>query len=367
MTGELVGNPRAGGRQLDQLLQRLRVFHQQGDIGGATCHRLDEGQQARTGFRALLLVGHRGEQQRHQAIQALTTNRLHLGNNPAFTQRIQLRDDILCLGDTTLGQLRRRALGIEAPKPHFQQGHIQVLALAWHTFRLRHHLVEVQAHTLAMFIQRLLERLDRQEAHAPGQPLPTERIARQLLRLPVTNGLQPMLDIAQEHIALRQLGGHRFLKQPLRRHARQHGKQVRLAQGLVLAATNQLEHLHGKLDLANPAAAELDVVLHALAIDFALDQQLHLAQRFKHAVINITAIDKRRQALPQARAGIEITGHRAHLDQRIALPFAPLRFVIAFHGIKADRQRATLAPRAQAHVDTKHEAIDGHRIQRLDQ
>ncbi len=59
------------------------------------------------------------------------------------------------------------------------------------------------------------------------------------------------------------------------------------------AAANELERLHDELDLADAAGAELHVIGQLAALHFALDEHLHLAKAFEHAVVDVAAIDER--------------------------------------------------------------------------
>ena len=82
----------------------------------------------------------------------------------------------------------------------------------------------------------------------------------QRLRLLVGDHLQAMLDRAQEAVGLVELAPHLGLDpaarlEPLQRHQRLRHAQLRLA-----AAGDQLLGLHEELDLADAAAADLDVV-----------------------------------------------------------------------------------------------------------
>ena len=130
---------------------------------------------------------------------------------------------------------------------------------------------------------------------------------------------------------------------------------------------NQLEGLGDKLDFTNAAGTELDVVGHALAPDFLLDQLLHGAQRFDGRKVQVTPVNERPQHLLQLRAGHLIAGHHPRLDHRVAFPVATLILVILLQRIEAQHQRARRTVGPQAHVDAEHETVDGHRVQRLDQ
>ncbi len=120
---------------------------------------------------------------------------------------------------------------------------------------------------------------------------------------------------------------------------------------------DQLERLGNKLDLTNPAGPQLDVVGHALAPHFLLNQLLHGAQRFDSGEVQIAAVDERSQHIEQLRTGHLIAGHDARLDHGVTFPIAALVLVILFQRIEAEHQRAGRAVGPQAHVDTKNKAV----------
>ncbi|MPN38228.1 hypothetical protein SDC9_185752 [bioreactor metagenome] len=130
---------------------------------------------------------------------------------------------------------------------------------------------------------------------------------------------------------------------------------------------DQLERLGDKFHFADAARTELDVVGHALAPHFLLDQLLHGAQRFDGGEVQIAAVDERSQHVEQLRTGHLIAGYHARLDHGVALPVAALVLVILFQRIEAEHQRARRTVRPQAHVDTEDKTVDGHRVEGLDQ
>ena len=130
---------------------------------------------------------------------------------------------------------------------------------------------------------------------------------------------------------------------------------------------DQLECLRDKFHLTNAARAQLDIVGHALAPHFLLDQLLHGAQRFDGREVQITAIDKRAQHVEQLRASRLVAGHHPRLDHGVALPVPALVLVVLLQRVEAQHQGAGRTVGAQAHVDAEDKTIDGHRVQGLDQ
>ena len=190
---------------------------------------------------------------------------------------------------------------------------------------------------------------------------------RQHLRLAVGNRLDRMFGVAQELVTAAQLADHRCGQITLAFQRAQHVQQRALLQAEVAAAMDQLEGLGDKFHLTNAARAQLDIVGHALAPHFLLDQLLHGAQRFDGREVQITAIDKRAQHVEQLRASHLVAGHHPRLDHGVALPVPTLVLVVLLQRVEAQHQGAGRTVGAQAHVDAEDKTIDGHRVQGLDQ
>jgi len=173
-----------------------------------------------------------------------------------------------------------------------------------------------------------------------------------------------VFQIAQKHI-----GGAQFADLLDRQKAPafqlvEHFHRGAFAQRLVPAAANQLEHLADEFDFADAARAELDIVGHVAAGDFAADLRVQFAHRLENAVIEVFAVNKGRDHLHQP--GL-IASERPALDPGVTLPFAPLREQVVFQRGKARHQRAGIAKGAQAHVDAEHETVAGLLGQKPDQ
>ena len=201
----------------------------------------------------------------------------------------------------------------------------------------------------------------------PGDACLPLRLGRQHLGLAVINGLQGVLGVAQKAVGLRQFLYCRLRQIAVRAQRLQHAQNGPLLQAAVAATVNQLEGLTDKLDLTDTARAQLDVVLQALALHFTLNHLLEVAQRIDSGKVQITAIDKGPQHGQQLGASLLITRHHPRLDHRVALPVPALALVVLLQRIKAEYQSAAVTIRAQAHIDAKHKAVHGWRIQRLDQ
>ena len=121
-------------------------------------------------------------------------------------------------------------------------------------------------------------------------------IGRQRMGLPVVDHLQPVLDRAQAVVglaeALRILGGD----DPLGRERVERGAGAAMAQRGQAAAVDQLVRLGEELDLANPAAAALDVEARAglarAAIGLA-DARGQAADLLDRGEVEVAAPDER--------------------------------------------------------------------------
>src|SRR4029453_8888843 len=106
--------------------------------------------------------------------------------------------------------------------------------------------------------------------------------------------------------------------------AEQRLERVALAQPRVVAAVEQLQRLHDELDLADAAAAELDVAgapgpapgAGQLPIDLAF----HAANRRHNALVEPLAIDDFARQVHELRADALVAGRHARLEQRLTLP-----------------------------------------------
>ena len=139
---------------------------------------------------------------------------------------------------------------------------------------------------------------------------------------------------------------------------------LRSAQHRLATAAHELQRLHGEFDLANAAAAELDVVTVTRAPRLLADLAMHVAQAVVGVEVEILAIHERHDH------GFELVargaGHRARLEPRVAFPRAALRHQVLLEAGERQRQRAAVAVGTQSHVDAEHEAVDGGIRQRTD-
>ena len=97
-------------------------------------------------------------------------------------------------------------------------------------------------------------------ARHAGDDREARLVLGQRVGLLVVDHLQAMLDLAQTHIGRRKIVARRGIDPAAVGERRQHGERAAAAKRLVAAAGDQLLRLDEKLDLADAAAAELDVV-----------------------------------------------------------------------------------------------------------
>ncbi len=186
----------------------------------------------------------------------------------------------------------------------------------------------------------------------------------------VSHHLQPMLDAAQKIVSRRQLVARGGVDPAVGGEHGQHGDGAAAAQIAVPAAGDELLGLHEKLDLADAAAAELDVVTfdRDLAVTaIGVDLPLHFVDVGDGRVIEIFAPDEGRQIANQLLAGGDIAGARPRLDQRRALPVLAAAFVIIERRFGRDRDLGRGRIGTQPQIDAKHVAVGRALLQKLDQ
>src|SRR6185437_8844336 len=97
---------------------------------------------------------------------------------------------------------------------------------------------------------------------------------------------------------------------------RERRQRAAQAQRRLPAAANDLQRLYDELDLANAAAAELDVVV--LARFLVADLPMHAAQSLVRVVVEVLAVDKGCDQRPELV--VALAGERSRLEPRVALP-----------------------------------------------
>ncbi len=367
--GDLFGDPRAGGAQRQQPAQGVRVFGQQHEVGRTAGDSLHQRQDALQYQVRVGVLDRLGQQARNKSIQPFAPQTLHGAQLRAATQAGQGLERFGRVSKATFGQLPAGGLFILGLFPQRQPltTHNQFAFFAFFLVRVSDHLAEMPVHTATPVHQALMECRPIGKAQHKGNARLVFRAVREHLRLPVGNCLDGVFGVTQKLVAIAQLGDHGRWQVALAFQGPQHIEQRPLLQAQVAATMDQLERLRDKFHLADAARAQLDVVGHAFAPYFLLDQLLHGAQRFNGGKIQVPPIDEGSQHVEQLRTGHLITGHYPRLDHGVALPVAALVLVVLFQRIETEHQRAGRAIWPQAHVDTEHKTVDGHRVEGLDQ
>ncbi len=367
VAGNLLGDPRAGRTQHQQLTQCTRILGQQHQIGRAPRHCLDQGQHAlQSQIGIILLAGH-GQQPRHEGIQPLAPRPLHGTHSGRAEQILQTLPGRWRFGVASLCQLLQCLLRLQGAIPQRHPVGLARLQLVLVFVRVRNHAGKMTGYTPTFGVKSLTKGLPAGKTEHPRNPRLALRISRQHLRLAVINRLQGVFGITQKAIGIGQFL-HCFSRQVvILTQGFQHPQNRPLLKAAVTPSVNQLERLTNKFDLADATRAQFDVVVQALALHLALNHLFERAQRVNRGEVQVTPVDKRPQHRQQLGAGLLITGHHPRLDHGVALPVAPLTLVVLFQRVKAEHQRTAVTIGAQAHVDTEHKAIDRGRIQRLDQ
>ncbi len=182
--------------------------------------------------------------------------------------------------------------------------------------------------------------------HRFGEQRALGRVLRQLVRLPVVAILQPVLDVAQEHVGVGERADRGGRQQPARAEHRERRQRAADAQVLLASAADDLQRLRDELDLADAAVAQLHVLRVVAARALVADLPVDVAQALVRVVVEVLAVDERRDQRDEvvvARAG-----DRARLQPRVALPRAALRDEVVLEARERRRQRPAVAVRAAA-------------------
>ncbi len=192
---------------------------------------------------------------------------------------------------------------------------------------------------------------------APGQGL----------RLLIVDHLQPMFDDAEEAVGFDQFLGNGFGGAAGGGQGAQRRAGAANAQCRVPPAEDELLGLGEKFDLADAAAAELDVVaghgdraVAAQRVDLALDR-VNVLDRVE---IEVAAPDERTQRRHERVAGVAVRGNGPRFYHRRAFPILSHAFVIRLRGKDRDRGRGRARIGAQTQIGAENIAVGGALAQR---
>ena len=193
-------------------------------------------------------------------------------------------------------------------------------------------------------------------------------LIRQRVGLLVGDHLQAVLDLAQEAIRLGKIARGVAADPAALREIVERRQRLAPAQFGMAPARDQLLRLHEELDLADAAAAELDVVAFDRDLVVALvggHLALHRVHVGDRAVVEILAPDERRDLLQERLAEREIAGARPRLDHRGAFPVLSGAFVIVQRRRHRDRDVRRGGIGAQPQVGAEHVAVAGALLHQL--
>ncbi len=213
-------------------------------------------------------------------------------------------------------------------------------------------ILEARLHARAVRGQVALHRLGGRIAGAARQPLQLPRVLRQRVGLALGHHLDAVLQAPQRHVGLGQLvpvaaGEQARVEQALQRLQRAADAQVRVAAGV-----QELQRLHEELDLADAAAAQLQI--HAgRARGFLLRARLEQPHLVHGLQVEVLAEDERGKPPQGFLARREVARDRPRLEQREALPGCPVALVVELQAADGvdDGAAAALRPQIEIHAE----------------
>ena len=163
--------------------------------------------------------------------------------------------------------------------------------------------------------------------------------------------LQPVLEQAQEAVRRGEVGA---VVTPDVAAARERGQRVegrRRPQGGIGAAVHELEQLHGELDVAQSAAAELELAVGVIGTDVLLDAAAHGLDVGDEVGAARGGPHHGRDRLGVGLAQLGVAGHRPGLQQCLELPRLGPPLVVGDVPVEGADQRALPALGPQVRVD----------------
>ena len=169
--------------------------------------------------------------------------------------------------------------------------------------------------------------------------------------LRVVDHLHPMLDGPQQPIGVGELAARRRLVEPAgRSQSRDRVERRRRPHRRIAAAVDHLLDLDEEFDLANAAAAALEIVARPDARPLrkmVADARGDLPNFFDHTEIERAAPDERLDRVEEALPERDVAGSRAGADEGRPLPRQRARFVMRDRGIDGQRDRRDFRRRPQ--------------------
>ncbi len=174
--------------------------------------------------------------------------------------------------------------------------------------------------------------------------------------------LQPVLEQPQELVRRGQVGGVVAADVPAVTQRGQRVDRRRHMQRLVVAAVHQLQQLHGELDVAQAAGAELELPVPHVGGHQRLDpaaHRLHLG----HEVLTLARRPHHRhQRRDVLLAELGVTGRGPRLHQRLELPGLGPALVVGDVRVQRPHQLRRACPPAAAPRRPRRTSSDANRI-----
>ena len=203
-----------------------------------------------------------------------------------------------------------------------------------------------------------------------GDRIERARFHGEAMGLLVLDHLEAMLDRAVEAICLRQILGQLRLQVTGGGQGGERVERRRRAQARIAAAVNHLLRLGEEFDLANPAAAALDVIARAERLDLGImiaHPQADAANFVDHAEIERAAPNERFDRIQKALAERAVAAAGAGADEGGSLPRQSGRFIISDRRAHRQHDRSDLGRRAQPQVDARDITVGGALLEQFDQ
>ena len=191
------------------------------------------------------------------------------------------------------------------------------------------------------------------------------RIARHAVGLLARRELDAMLEAPEHEIRVREVPLFAFGHEAVCPQAPERVDRVRTANA-GLAAPYELEALREEFDLADPAPADLQVVVDAGPC-LGPRAMEHPGQLVDDAGVDRAPPHEWRERAEETRAEVRVSGDGARPDEGRALPASPPRLVVAFRCRERVDQRPTRSLGTQAQVDAPHDAVVGRFVERRDE
>ena len=304
MQHQVVGGPAAGREHAHHAFERVRELVQQRHVGVAAGDDLGKLREAREvlvgtdvvrGARAMRELDRGDQRTLQQAFDARARGRarsLHASPVQHAAQPLRGPGRVAkALLLQVLDQRRIVAVARRVPRSRHRR-------LARGFGRLGEHGVEHAVDEVLHGPVLAEHRLDTRRAEQPRDARPRRTVGRQHVGLGIVDVLQGVLEVAQEHIGRREPVAGRGRQHVLAAERGQRLQRRARAQARIAPGADDLERLRDELDLAYPAAAELDVVGAFLAAGiapraFGADQSMQITQRVDRAEVEILAEHER--------------------------------------------------------------------------